>query len=115
MKVIAYILIVSLAFMGLNRFMHGMENPMPVAEASCQMDCCATEDDSEKDEESTEHNPDHECPPGCDCSCCFHLTAINYQFMSLAGAEMRTYHYGHFQDNYNFDFFIPLFQPPRLG
>ena len=100
MKAIAYILIVSLAFMGLNRFMHGMENQMPVAEASCQMDCCGS---------------DHQCPPGCDCDCCFHLTAINYQFMSLLGADMQTYHFGNYQDSYHFDYFIPLFQPPRLA
>ncbi len=108
MKAIAYILIVSLAFMGLNRFMHGMANPEPKAEVSCQMDCCG-------DEETTEHGSDHQCPPGCDCGCCFHLTAINYQFMSLPGADVQTQHYGNYQDSYHFDYFIPLFQPPRLA
>ena len=115
MKAIAYILIVSLAFMGLNRFMHGMENPLPNAEISCHMDYCAQEDDCGADKETTDHDPDHQCPPGCDCGCCFNLTAINYQFMSLPGADVQSYHYGHHQDNYYFDFFIPLFQPPRLA
>ena len=115
MKAVAYILIVSLAFMGLNRFIHGMGNPLPEDEISSHMDCCADEDDCGADEETTDQGRDHQCPPGCDCGCCFHLTAINYHFMSLIGAEMKTYHYGHFQDNYHFDFFIPLFQPPRLG
>ena len=79
------------------------------------MDCCADEDDCEADEETTNQGPDHQCPPGCDCGCCFQITAINYQFMSLAGADVQSYHYGQHQDNYYFDFFIPLFQPPRLG
>jgi hypothetical protein len=115
MKAIAYILIVSLAFMGLNRFMHGMANPEPKAEALCHMDCCGSEDECGGDEETTDHDPDHQCLPGCDCGCCFHLTAINYQFMSLPGADVQTYHYGNYQDSYHFDYFIPLFQPPRLG
>ncbi len=115
MKAIAYILIVSLAFMGLNRLMHGINNHAPVAESLCSMDCCGSEDDCGEDKEATDHAPDHQCPTGCDCSCCFHLTAINYQFMSLPGAHMQTYHYGHYHDNYHFDYFIPLFQPPRLG
>jgi hypothetical protein len=115
MKAFAYILIVSLALMGLNRFMHGMENPRAEDAISRHMECCADEDECGADEATPDQDSDHQCPPGCDCGCCFHLTAIHYQFMSLPGADMETYHYGQHQDNYYFDFFIPLFQPPRLG
>jgi len=101
--------------MGLNRFMHGMEVRVSVEEALCQMDCCDSEDDYQGHEEATDHESDHKCPPGCACGCCFHLTAIHYQFMSLPGADVQTYHYGQLHENYQFDYFIPLLQPPRLG
>lgn len=115
MKAIAYILIVSLALMGLDRFVHGMENPNPLAEASCLLDCCSSDSDCGDDQENDKHKPEHQCPADCDCGCCFHFTAIQFQFMSLAGTEVQSYHYGTFRDNYHFDFLFPHFQPPRFS
>lgn len=111
MKIIAYILLVCLVFMGMNRFMHGLEAQMQVADLSCEMDCCASDDDCEEEEDSS---IDHSCSPGCDCDCCFHITAIQYQFISIPTAEVQSYHFGNYSNNYRFEFFIPPFQPPRL-
>jgi len=112
MKAIAYILLVCLVLMGMNRFMHGMEAQVDEMEMSCDMDCCGSHDECEKEEDSSS---EHTCPPGCDCGCCFHITAIHYQFMSIPAADLQSYHFGSYSNNYQFEFFIPLFQPPRLA
>jgi len=110
MKFFAYIALVSLIFMGVNRFMHGLQPHVDAVEMACDMDCCDSHDDCEKEEDS---QSDHQCPPGCDCDCCFHITAINYQFISVLAAEVQSHYYGSYLNNYQFEFLIPLFQPPR--
>ena len=112
MKITAYILLVSLVLMGMNRFMHSIESPVNETEMSCDMDCCGSDDDCEKEENSS---ADHNCPPGCDCGCCFQITAVHYQFISIPAVEVRSYHYGNYFNIYQFEYFIPLFQPPRLA
>ena len=112
MKITAYILLVGLIVMGMNRFVHGIEPPANATEMSCEMDCCGADDDCEKEEESS---ADQSCPEGCDCGCCFHITAIHYQFLSIPAAEFQSYHFVNYFNNYQFEFFIPLFQPPRMA
>ena len=112
MKVIAYILLVSMVLMGTNRFMHGMDSLTNEVEMSCDMDCCASHDDCDSEEHP---ETDHNCPPGCDCGCCFHITAIYYQFTDVPAADIQSYHFAGYLNNYQFEYFIPLFQPPRLA
>lgn len=112
MKVTAYIIFLSLMTMGATRFMHGMEKPETLVEMSCEKDCCDSHDDFEKE---TDSSSEHSCPPGCDCVCCFHITALKYHFLSLPGATFQSIHYGSYHNSYTFAYFTPLFQPPRLG
>lgn len=112
MKVTAYIVLLSLLTMGATRFMHGMEEPVTQVEMSCEKDCCDSHDDCEKEADTSS---EHSCPPGCDCDCCFHITALNYHFISVPGATVQSFHYVSYQISYTFEYFTPLFQPPRLG
>lgn len=98
--------------MGINRFMHGIEQPVHVTEMSCEMDCCDSHDDCEQEEDS---GSDQSCPSGCDCDCCFQITAIRYQFMSVPGATVQSYHFASFRNSYHFEYYTPLIHPPRLA
>lgn len=110
MKLTAYILLISMILLGMNRFMHGVDAQVEKMEMSCDMDCCASHDDCEKEDDSAS---DHDCPTGCDCGCCFHITAMYYQFIPMPASEVQSYHYAGYTNTYQFEFFIPLFQPPR--
>ncbi|MCK5136425.1 MAG: hypothetical protein KAR19_11605 [Bacteroidales bacterium] len=113
MKITAHIIVFSLIFLGINWFMEVMEPGRLQTELTCEMDCCASHDDCEQEQEGQEH--DHTCPSGCDCDCCFHIMAIEYRFLTMSDVEYQSCHYGSYFNNYFFDYYTPLFQPPRLG
>lgn len=112
MKITAYILVIGMVMIGLNRFMEVMTYSEPQSELACEMDCCHSHADCDPEEEPGE---DHSCPPGCDCSCCFHLVAIDYQFITSSELAKQPVHYGIYSENYFFHFSNDIFQPPRLG
>ena len=113
MKLVAYILIVSLGLLGMNRFMELPHEVMHPVEHSGTTDCCCDhEDDCQS---GSEKDTSHACHGECDCSCCFHITGITYQFISVPVATVQTYIYGDYINDYYFEFTTPLFQPPRMG
>lgn len=113
MKLVAYIMIFSLMFLGISGFMETMDHADHQTELACEMDCCASHDDCEKEEQVPEH--DHTCVPGCDCDCCLHIMALEYQFLEMAEVLPQVYYYGTSQERYHFEYITPIFQPPRLG
>ena len=104
MKLVAYILIGSLMFLGANRFMENMDHSEHLTEISCE---------TEDKEERSEH--DHACPPECSCDCCIHIVAIEYQFINISTGAPRALHYGSYSNRYHFEFTTPVFEPPRFS
>ena len=113
MKLVAYILIGSLMFLGANRFMENMDHYGHQTEISCEMDCCDAHEDCEDNEGSAEH--DHACPPDCNCNCHFHIVAIEYQFINISTGAPMALHFGSYSNRYHFEFATPVFEPPRFG
>ena len=125
MKLVAYILVIGLGILGMNRFMIGTQFVIEETEQTCHVECCGSGDGSagmEKCEHETEsgdaeegNDLTHTCPKGCDCSCCYHITAITYHFISIPFSTVQSYHYGSYINEYHFEFKTPLFEPPRFG
>lgn len=113
MKLVAYILISCLMLLGLNGFVEKPDHTQHQTEMACEMDCCASTDDCEEEEQESGH--DHSCPPGCGCDCCFHIMAIEYQFLDIADVLPQMYYFGTLHNGYHFEYATPIFQPPRLG
>lgn len=121
MKLASYILITTMVLLGLNSIMEDI-NLHPATEVTCS--CCGTNDDSpecpasdyscEKGEAGHEDDSNR-CPAGCDCSCCFHLVAIEYHFLPGFVVAPLTMYYGDYSNTYHFEFQAPLFQPPRFS
>ncbi|MFH0758371.1 MAG: hypothetical protein V2B15_13870 [Bacteroidota bacterium] len=121
MKIVSYILVLGMVFLGLNRFTEGIPSILQ-EEQQCQMDCCCSHDgdcgdcgDSGNDEASCTN--DQHCPPGCDCSCNFHhnVVAIEYFFQPDFELIPQAADFGTFFNSYQFEFFYPHFQPPRFS
>lgn len=113
MKLVVHILIGSLLFLGVNRFLEHMDHAELQTELSCEIDCCASHNDCEDKEGSSDR--DHACPPGCSCDCCFHIVAIGYQFLNSATVAPQACYFGSYGNRYCFEYSIPIFEPPRLG
>ena len=113
MKVIAYILVGSLLVLGMNRFVEHMDEPVSQIDMLSDMDCCASHDGYEDKEDS--NHQDHECPPGCDCDCCFQIVAIEYQFINNAVVATQSFFFGTYSNRYRFEYFTPLLEPPRFS
>jgi len=113
MKLVANILIGSLLLLGVNRFVEHMEHAELQTELSCEIDCCASHNDCEDQEESSDR--DHACPPGCNCDCCFPIAAIEYQFLNNSIVAPQACYPGAYSNRYHFIFTTPIFEPPRLG
>ncbi len=75
--------------------------------------CCDPEGEQHEDQAPCE--PDQDCAPGCDCSSQYQISAITYRFMELSGAMVQSYHYGHYMNNYTFQYSANFLQPPRFG
>ena len=112
MKIIAYILVINLVMLGMNRFLEVMTYAEQNSDQACEMNCCQTEHDCDAGEQGDKD--EHSCPSGCDCNCCFRLVAIEYQFLTLSVTANQTMHYASFTNEYRFDYNSPVFQPPEM-
>lgn len=123
MKILAFILIVSMAFLGLNRFMVALDWMAPATELSCSMDCCTDDegsccgDQEHGDEQETEDESDHDnqCQGGCDCSYSIQIVAIGIHFQSPLELSPRLFDHGVYHDSSYNEYLNPHFQPPRMA
>jgi hypothetical protein len=108
MKGIAIILAGCMLFLNLGNLRENFQFSVEAAGMECCADscadCCDTEGDSDKD-----------CPPTCDCSNQFQITAIAYHFMEVTGITVQSYHYGNYVNSYTFEYSADFLQPPRFG
>lgn len=122
MKFIAFILIVSMGFLGLNRFLVAGELLTAQSEMSCGMDCCCSQetsccDDPEYDHQESDDKAekDLQCMGGCDCSYSIHITAVATHVQSSIRLGSRFFEHGSIQNHYFFEYLPPHFQPPRMA
>jgi len=117
MKGIALILSFCMLFLSTGNFMELHQFPQDGSEMACcsdnSSDCCAPDKDNHNSKEPCKG--DHDCLPGCDCSCQFQITAITYSFLELTGVVVQSYHYGHYVNSYSFEFSGDFLQPPRFA
>ena len=108
MKGIAIILAGCMLFLNLGDLRENFQFSVEAAGMECCADscagCCDTEGDADKD-----------CPPACDCSNQFQITAIAYHFMEVTGITVQSYHYGNYVNSYTFEYSADFLQPPRFG
>ena len=108
MKGIAIILAGCMLFLNLGNLRENFQFSLEAAGMECCADscadCCDTEGDADKD-----------CPPTCDCSNQFQITAIAYHFMEVTGITVQSYHYGNYVNSYTFEYSADFLQPPRFG
>lgn len=81
--------------------------------SECGSDCC-TPDNNHKDSKEP-CSGEQDCPPDCDCSNQYQITAITYSFLELTGVVVQSYHYGHYMNGYTFEYSKNFLQPPRFG
>lgn len=112
MKIIAFILLVSMGLLGLNRFQVDGEPLSAQSEMHCGMDCCCSQDKSCCDDEEPEK--DLQCSNDCDCSYSIHVIAMTTHVPSSIRLNSRFFEYGSSQNHYFFEYLPPHFQPPRL-
>jgi hypothetical protein len=121
MKAFAFILILSMGLLGLNRFTMALDSVTPQTELSCSMDCCTNHDTWDCDDHSSEEKQEPEetpekgpeCSGGCDCSYSIQILAMECLVQSQTDLTPRVFNHASFQENYYFDYLIPHFQPPR--
>ena len=127
MRVLAFILIVSMGFLGLNRFMVALEWMAPQTEQTCSTDCCTSHDacccseheegDVQEIELETEDGTekDTQCSGGCDCTYTVQILAIGIHFQASPELFSRTFNHGSYHEEYCFEYLLPHFQPPRMA
>jgi len=123
MKVLAYILIVSMSFLGLNKFKVSLDNMATQTELNCSMDCCSSHDacccneDESQDEAKAEDEPEKDirCSGGCDCTSSIQVLALGIHIQSPPGLFSRTFKHGSYHEEYYFEYLLPHFQPPRMA
>lgn len=119
MKVLAYILIVSMSFLGLNRFKVSLDWMAQETELLCSMDCCSSHGDEQEseDEAKAEDEPekDMQCSGGCDCTSSIQILALGIHFQSPPELFPRTFNHGSYHEEYHFEYLLPHFQPPRMA
>jgi hypothetical protein len=117
MKVVAGILAAFMLFLGSERLLETIQLPGDTAEMSCCPDCssgcCSPDEDQHNSKEPCDE--EQECPPGCDCSFQFQITAITYSFMEFTGVVVQSFHYGHYVNSYSFEYSEDFLHPPRFG
>jgi hypothetical protein len=114
MKLTAIILILGMLLPFADRMANVYEINRPESELCCHTTAQALPHHSDKHHEKDGHN-DHMCLPGCHCYCCFHMIAIEYLFHASPEILDRPFHYIVYRNDYYFDFYTPVFEPPRLG
>lgn len=125
MKILAYIMVVGIGMLGMNRFAIVNHFNLAETEQSCGLESAggacdgASGDEAESPRAGDKEEGDlaHTCPNdcNCDCSCCYHIMAITYQFLSVPETTKQSHDYGIYINKYHFEFYIPLFEPPRNG
>jgi hypothetical protein len=111
MKGLAFILILSMGLLGLNRFTDALEWMAPQTELSCELDCCidqGQEENQEKDPENT-----GQCQSACDCSYSIQIASMEIPIQSPLELSSKNYNHGSFHELYYFEYLLPHFQPPR--
>lgn len=119
MKVLAYILVVSMSLLGLNRSMVSLNNLAPQTELNCSMDCCSGHGDEQEseDEAKAEDEPEKDirCSGGCDCTSSIQVLALGIHFQNPPELYPRTFNHGSYHEEYYFEYLLPHFQPPRMA
>lgn len=110
---LAYILACNLMLFGLNGIINIHDHATSHVEMAGESDCCTGDHDSDRDDQHAGH--DHTCPSGCDCCCCYHMVAIEYQLKESAAGLPLIDHICALHDDYQFQFTTHLFHPPRIG
>ncbi len=119
MKVLAAILIISMGFLGLNRFMDALDWMAPQTELSCEVDCCYSNDTSccfdQEHEKNQDEDPENtgQCQGACDCSYSIQIASMEIPIQSPLELSSKTYNHGSFHELYYFEYLLPHFQPPR--
>ncbi|MCP4311648.1 MAG: hypothetical protein GY790_10330 [Bacteroidetes bacterium] len=117
MKICASILVVSMVFLGLNRFMEALDWMAPQTELSCDMDCCSQQTEGCEDYEGCEDEQGEENPCNCDCNCSpsIQIVAIGYHFPTSFELVPKAFDHGSYRDDYQSEYLSPHFQPPRIA
>ena len=117
MKGIAIILAGCMLFLNLGNLQENFQLSEEAVGMECCADscagCCDTEGDQHDDKAPCD--TDKDCPPACDCSNQFQITAIAYHFMEMTGITVQSYHYGNYVNSYTFEYSADFLQPPRFG
>ena len=117
MKGIAIILAAFMLLLNFENLRETLQFPEDSAEMACysdsSSDCCSADENHHDSEEPCDG--DHDCLPGCDCSCQFQITAITYSFLELSGVAVQSYHYGHYMNSYSYEYSDNFLHPPRFG
>ena len=117
MKGIAIILTGCMLFLSVGNLLGNFQFSGETAVIECCSDgcsgCCNADEDQQDSNEPCD--TEQECPPACDCSFQYQITAITYSFIELTGAVVQSYHYGHYVNSYTFEYIDNFLQPPRFG
>ncbi|MFO7670343.1 MAG: hypothetical protein R6W31_11845 [Bacteroidales bacterium] len=122
MKIIAFILMVSTGFLGLNRFMSALDWMAPQAEMSCSMDhcggqngCCCCDQHGDEGQKS-DHGPENgnQCQDACDCAYSIQIIAIGTPIQSPVELSQHLFVHGVNSEHYQSQYLPPHFQPPRM-
>ena len=115
MKVLAYILIVSMSLLGLDRFMVSFDRMAPQTELKCSMDCCSSHDACCCNEHEGGDEQDTHCSGGCDCTYSLQVLALGIHVQASPDLVSRTFNYVSYHEEYHFEYLLPHFQPPRMA
>ena len=117
MKGIAIILASCMLFLNLGNLRDSLQYSVETPAMECCADscagCCDTEGDQHDDKAPCDSDKD--CPPTCDCSIQFQITAIAYSYIVAPGIMVQSYHYVRYMNTYSFEYADDFLQPPRFG
>lgn len=123
MKGLAYILILSLGLLSLNRFTDYVDLPGLQMELSCEQDCCCCDfepgcEDHHKEESQDaekENKNSGQCTGNCDCSQSIQIASMELPSQDPVELSSLTFDFGSVSELYFFEYQIPHFQPPRVA
>ena len=109
MKGIAIILTSCMLLLSIGNLLENIQ----LSGENAEICCCASEEDQHDSNEPCD--TDQDCPPTCDCSSQFQITAIAYNFMEVTGVTVQSYHYVRYTNSYTFEYSDNFLHPPRFG
>lgn len=117
MKIIAYILLVGMLSLGLNKYIESPDLMVSSTELSCDMDCCCQSDDGCEAHEGCEDESEKEkkCHCACDCSLSIQIVVLGQYFQDIPKLASRAFDYGFGFDYYQSEYLSPQSQPPRIA